>query len=115
MQSDQELFAKGLATYRKVIRANYMAHHEVYILLRRVLEAEAPDSFAFLDLACGTAAGSADALKGTGIGRYVGIDISQPSLDVARQELMVLKCPVTLRCQDFVEAIKTWNEPIDVV
>ena len=26
MQSDQELFAKGLATYQKVVNLNYMAH-----------------------------------------------------------------------------------------
>jgi hypothetical protein len=34
---DQELFAKGLATYQKVVAANYMAHNEVYGLLRQVL------------------------------------------------------------------------------
>jgi hypothetical protein len=28
MQTDQELFAKGLATYQKVVRLNYMAHKE---------------------------------------------------------------------------------------
>lgn len=33
MQSDQELFAKGLATYRKVIDADYMYHRQVYRLL----------------------------------------------------------------------------------
>jgi len=115
MQTDQELFARGLATYRRVIAENYMAHQEVYRLLRRVLETEAPDEFVFLDLACGTAAGSADALKDTRIGRYIGIDISQPSLDVARQALTGLNCPVDLRCQDFVAAISTWTEPIDVV
>ena len=29
-ETDQELFAKGLATYQKVVRQNYMAHSEVY-------------------------------------------------------------------------------------
>ena len=37
MTSDQELFAKGLATYRKVIAANYMAHEQVHNLLQEIL------------------------------------------------------------------------------
>ena len=63
--SDQELFAKGLATYQKVVSLNYMAHKEVYGLLRQVLVTEAPDQFVFLDVACGTATASANALKGS--------------------------------------------------
>jgi hypothetical protein len=62
MPSDQELFAKGLATYRKVEAANYMAHREVYGLLHEVLVSQAPDAFVFADLGCGTATGSAGAL-----------------------------------------------------
>jgi hypothetical protein len=49
MHTDQELFAKGLATYQKVVNENYMAHKEVYGLLRQVLVTEAPDQFVFLD------------------------------------------------------------------
>jgi len=104
LQTDQELFAKGLATYQKVVNENYMAHKEVYDLLRQVLVTEAPDQFVFLDIACGTATGSAEALKGTNVGRYVGVDISRPSLDVAQGALRNLHCPVEVRCQDFVEA-----------
>lgn len=115
MNSDQELFAKGLATYRKVVAANYMAHREVYDLLHRLLLAEAPDDFVFADLACGPAPFSATALADTKVSRYVGIDISQPSLEVAKAALAGLRCPVDLRCQDFVEAIDRWTGPLDVV
>jgi SAM-dependent methyltransferase len=115
MISDQELFAKGLATYQKVIAANYMAHEQVSSLLHQVLSSEAKDGFVFADLACGTAPFSAAMLAGTGVGRYIGIDISRPSLDVAEGGLSPLSCPVELRCQDFVEAIDTWEGPLDVV
>src|SRR5262245_17338502 len=115
MQSDQELFAKGLATYQKVVTLNYMAHREVYGLLHQVLAAEAPDQFVFADLACGPAMTSAAAVRDTRIGRYIGIDISQPSLEVARDSLRSLACPVDLRCEAFVEAIHSWDEPLDVV
>ena len=62
MTSDQELFAKGLATYRKVIDANYMAHQQVHNLLHEILLNDAKDGFVFADLACGTAPFSAAAL-----------------------------------------------------
>lgn len=115
MASDQELFAKGLATYRKVEDANYIAHREVYGLLHDVLMAEAPDGFVFADLGCGTATGSAKSLAGTRVGRYVGVDISEPSLDVARDALRDLACPVELRRQDFPEAVENWSGPLHVV
>jgi SAM-dependent methyltransferase len=115
MTTNQELFAKGLATYQKVVAANYMAHREVYGKLHDVLLNEAPRGFVFADLGCGTAMGSAVAAAGTSVGRYVGVDISEPSLDVARLELVTLSCPVELRCQNFVEAIEGWIGPLDVV
>jgi ubiquinone/menaquinone biosynthesis C-methylase UbiE len=87
MPSNQELFEKGLATYRKVEAANYVAYREVYGLLHDVLVADAPEGFVFADLGCGSATGSAKALAGTKIGRYVGVDISGRSLDVAREAL----------------------------
>jgi len=115
MTSDQELFARGLATYRKVIAANYLAHEQVYSVLHEILLNEATDGFVFADLACGTAPFSAAALSGTDVARYVGIDISKPSLDVAKDALSFLSCPIELRCQDFVEAIDIWEGPLDVV
>jgi SAM-dependent methyltransferase len=115
METDQELFAKGLATYQKVVRHNYMAHREVYDLLHDVLVSEAQKQFVFLDIACGTATGPAQALRGTNVGGYIGVDISGPSLEVTRQELNSLPCPIDLRRQDFVEAIKAWDEPVHVI
>lgn len=115
MRSDQELFAKGLGTYQKVVAANYMAHREVYGVLRQVLLDEASNGFVFADLACGTAPGSAAALAGSNVARYIGIDISQPSLDAAKEALAPLTCPVELRCGDFVAAIDYWKGPLDVV
>ena len=115
METDQELFAKGLATYQKVMRQNYMAHREVYGLLHDVLVSEAPKPFVFLDIACGTATGSARALQGTNVAGYIGIDISRPSLEAAGAELNSLACPIDLRCQNFVEALNAWDEPVHVI
>jgi SAM-dependent methyltransferase len=54
-------------------------------------------------------------LRHCALSRYIGIDISKPSLDVARDALSTVSFPVELRCQDFVEAIDTWEGPLDVV
>jgi hypothetical protein len=78
--SDQELFAKVWRPYQRVVAANYMAHEQVGNLLHEVLLNEAKDRFVF----AGTAPFSAVALAGTGVARYIGIDISKPSLDIAR-------------------------------
>lgn len=115
MSTDQELFAAGLAIYQKIVRENLMFHREVYGKLHDILVREAPKQFRFLDVACGTASSSAAALIGTDIGRYIGIDISTQSLDVAKQALAMLPCPVELRCQNFADAIDQWSEPVDVV
>ena len=112
---DQSWFLKGWRTYRKFLDLNYMNHREVYGFLRGVLLAEAPPGFRFLDVACGDAAASVTALAGTGIGRYTGIDISRPALDLARAELAVLPCPVELIEQDFASALAAWSDPVDVV
>ena len=53
-----------------------MAHKEVYGSLHQVLVAEARDQFVFLDVACGTATASAEALKGTSVDNVgIGTDI----------------------------------------
>lgn len=90
-------------------------HREVYATLRDVLVREAPEKFIFVDIACGAATASAEALAGTQIGRYIGIDISSQSLKVAEEALKQVGCPVELRCEDFVQALEGWTEPADVV
>ncbi len=91
-----------------------MFHREVYSLLHKILITEAPKPFRFLDIACGDAMGSATALNGTEISRYIGIDLSEPALALAEETLKPLPCPVTLVQADFAEALVDWAEPADV-
>jgi hypothetical protein len=80
-----------------------------------VLADEAPKPFRFLDIACGDASASSAALKGSAIGSYFGIDLSPLSLELAREALKDLPCPVQLLLGDFSEAMEGWTETIDVV
>ncbi|MER9832613.1 class I SAM-dependent methyltransferase [Mesorhizobium sp. M0134] len=111
----QALFNKQLAAYRKIVGENLMFHREVYGLLRNVLSQQMLKPFRFLDIACGDAAASAAALKGTSVEHYYGIDLSAQSLELASEALKVLACPIELRCCDFVEAMSEWTVPVDVV
>src|SRR4051794_13561788 len=54
------------------------------------------------------------ALKGTDVGRYVGIDISPSALELAGRELVELADRVTLIESDFAMALASWQDPIDV-
>jgi cyclopropane fatty-acyl-phospholipid synthase-like methyltransferase len=92
-----------------------MYHREVYGLLREVLIAEVPAPFKLLDVACGDASASAMMLRGTTIAHYHGIDLSAPSLDLARQSLSTLPCRVDLHCCDFAQALGDWTAPVDIV
>ena len=113
--TDQSVFLRGWQTYRKVLDNNYMFHREVYDCLRQVILANAPVGYRFLDVACGDASASAKALTGTPVEHYYGIDISGPALEIAQRELAHIGCPVTLRQDDFVEALASWTKPVDVV
>ena len=110
---DQDWFLTGWRIYRKVLDLNYMHHREVYDTLRAAVSA-APQGFAFLDIACGDAAGTARALAGSGVGSYAGIDISRPALDIAARELADLGCPISLIESDLRKALEEWYDPVDV-
>jgi len=111
----QAMFNKHLATYRKIVGENLMFHREVYALLRNQFSQGMPKPFSFLDIACGDAVASAAALEGSAIGQYYGIDLSPQSLELAKESLKDLPCPVDLRCRDFVEAMADWSDTVDLV
>jgi SAM-dependent methyltransferase len=109
------LFQNEWETYRKVVDHNYLFHREAYGRLREVLLREVNSRYRFLDIACGDASATVGALKGTPIDHYYGIDLSIPALTLAKESLKVLNCPVDLRHCDFVAAVHSWTESVDVV
>jgi len=112
--STQTLFQQQWQIYSNVLDHNYFYHREVGIQLRTVIKEQAPQSYTFLDIACGDARASVAALQGTAIAQYVGIDLSHAALDLARPTLVNLGCPFTLKHADFVDALSDWSTPVDV-
>ena len=108
------LFGQQWQLYRKFVDNNLLHHREVYGQLHRILVDEAVKPFRFLDIACGDARATVDALKGTQVVHYHGIDLSQAALDLASKALETLDCPATLDHRDFVTALGDRPEPVDV-
>jgi SAM-dependent methyltransferase len=110
----QALFQRQWRIYRKLVENNYLFHREAYDQLHRILVDEVARPFRFLDVACGDASASIVALKGTRIAHYHGIDSCKTALELARETLRTLACPVTLDQSDFVKALCDQSEAVDV-
>lgn len=114
-QEALELFQRQWATYQKFVDADYGSTTEAYRTLHRVLRERFDRPFSFLDLACGDARGSVEALHGTRIAHYHGVDLSSPALDLAARSLDDLGCEVELEHGDFIDAVNNRPEAADVV
>lgn len=110
-----ELFRRQWEIYEKFVTHDYLSSMQAYGHLHRRLMDMAARPFRFLDLACGDARGIVEALKGTRVAHYHGVDLAPPALDMARTNLEALPCEVVLEHGDFIEAMRERPEPADVV
>lgn len=110
-----EIFRDQWQLYRKFLEHDYLSNAGAYAKLHSFLVGDMSRPFRFVDLACGDASGIVSALQGTAITQYHGIDLARPALDLARRNLKVLECEVTLQQADFVAAMRERTEPADVV
>lgn len=102
--------------YRKVIDANYMRHAEFSAHIERVLRSRFTGrSFSILDLGCGDAAVLAPMLANIEVGTYEGVDLSEPALALAEQNLKSLSCPVRLSHSDLLAALNEDHRRYDVI
>ena len=107
------LFSEEWAVYRKMAACNYLHHREAYAALRALVTERLRPRYRFLDVACGDASWTAQALTGTGIGAWHGIDLSADALALARSSVRPLGCTVTLERADFVPALRDRQEQAD--
>src|SRR3954447_10798704 len=63
-EPSQAVFQQTWRIYRTLVDENYLFHREAYACLRRILGGGVPRPFRFLDIACGDATASVDALTG---------------------------------------------------
>jgi ubiquinone/menaquinone biosynthesis C-methylase UbiE len=83
----QEFFNRQWNIYQKVLNNNYMGHREIYAVLHELLVSRSEKPFKMLELGCGDASFTTQALVDTSIAFYQGIDLSEVALGIARQNL----------------------------
>lgn len=113
--STQALFIDSWQVYRKMVDNDYLFYAGAYGCLRRILHAEFPQPFSFLDVACGDASMSVKALIGTTVSHYTGLDISEQALAIAAENVKALGCTASLHACDFAGALPLWKESADLV
>ena len=103
-QSILDLFDDSLAVYHKLVGNNYMNHREIYAILKKFfLDFNSPLSL--LDLGCGDAKFLANSLPNQTEINYLGIDLSQLSLEQAKDNLANLQGKKTFIEGDFTEIL----------
>jgi len=106
-------FQQQWATYQKLVDADALGHRETARILHETLAEAFAAPFSFLDIACGDASEMPSALAGTKIRHYHGIDLSQPALELAANNLKDAPFEVELDHRDFIEAIIDRAEAAD--
>src|SRR6185437_2553059 len=107
-----EQFQRQWATYQKLVDSDALSHKEVGGILHQTLKV-IPQTFAFLDIACGDAGRMKQALGATKVKHYHGIDLSEPALELAAKNLAGVPFEVELDHRDFVTALTKRPEPAD--
>jgi hypothetical protein len=108
-----EQFQRQWATYQKLVGADELSHRAVGRILHDTLNQTFAVPFSFLDIACGEAS-QMRALAGTKVRHYHGVDLSQPALELAANNLKEMPFEVELDHRDFVKAVTKRPEPADV-
>lgn len=108
-----EFFNKQWSLYQKVLNNNYMGHREIYSVLHSWLTNYFQKPFSLLDLGCGDASFSSQALLNTTLAAYHGIDLSEAALEIAHSNMMPLPCTKTFTQGDFYELVPKLVKSLD--
>lgn len=112
-----EIFLKSWRLYQEIIEHDYMFHQEITQAVASAVQGFSPEShLRILDLGCGDASMALPLMPAAGIANYLGCDLSQPALDIARQKLNSRHIPNQLICDDMLRvASEQADNSIDLV
>jgi len=109
------VFQAQWSIYQKLVDTDVLDHKVVARLLHDILVEKFTRPFSFLEIACGDASIARQALDGTRVSHYHGIDMAQPAIDLAAIKLADAPYEVVLDHRDFVDALARRPEPADAV
>lgn len=93
--------------YKNIMNSNYLHHFETYAILSRFLSSHFKSPFTIIDLGCGDALFMSNALQGTQVQEYIGVDVSDAALGLAKKNIAALNCDKTLMNQDLYAFISS--------
>lgn len=108
-----EQFQQQWTTYQKLVDSDILSHNAVGKILHRAVADSFDKPFSFVDIACGDAHRMIRTLAGTKIASYRGVDLSEPALQLAKDNLTGAPFEVELDHGDFVDVIANLSEPVD--
>lgn len=101
-----EFFLATWQVYRKIVDRNYMYHREIFNKILEIFSEEKKVSLTILDLGCGDAGTMRPVLEKTPFSKYMGVDASEPALDLAKGELKAFENRIELRCMDMMSFLR---------
>lgn len=113
-----KLFRQQWGLYRKIVEHDYLNHRQAIATLRHALQSQPAGPLRLIDLACGDAFTTLQALHGVPISHYRGIDLSRPALELAASNLATLAasgCEVRLEQRDFSKALQDCPASADLI
>lgn len=116
-----DLFEERWQTYRTVVDHDLMEHHAITSACAATLQSwftdhpDRPGHARLLDLGCGDLAQMAPIFGGLPLGGYVGVDLTEPVLSLARTALGPVPFAVEFHHRDVRAFIDTSHENFDLV
>ncbi len=115
----QEFFNEQWKLYQKILNHNYMGHCEIYSTLREFLLGYFQQPFKMLDLGCGDASFTSQALLNSIITSYQGVDLSVPALEIAKDNMAKIQCDTSFtqgNLSQFVpELVSSQQNSFDII
>ena len=113
------IFKASWDIYETILAHDYMAHKRIFPIVERACVDFSVQSgnhpVSVWELGCGSAHYSSQMLRSSQLASYTGIDLAPNVLEVAREKLKVLGCPITLLAMDLFDAVQTTGQEADLV
>ena len=102
--------------YKDSVNKNMLYHLEMYTALNSLLtEYIKSSAITFVDVGCGDCSNIEPVLQGKLIKQYIGIDVAEDVLKMARIQLNNLQCEKKFIVKDMTSAIQELHTPVDII
>ncbi len=111
----KKFFDQEWDLYKRVVNLNHMAHKEILEHLSRFFSSVPLPMFSVLELGCGDASLLSNALQGTKVESYCGVDISPFALEIAEVNMRRHRCKKRIIEGDLLEEAGSFEKEFDVI